>query len=330
VPVTVDAVPKPEKTLLADFSAGQPLDRVNRITLPEGAVVRSEEITPLHFRYEVVSDTAFLLRLFLFDFPGWDVSVDGVAVETELGRPEGFIVIPTESGRHIVEVKFGDTSARRLASIVSGIFVILTIVSALWLWRNRAILPALSDRSPPVCRGGKVELLIVSAVAIVLFGANALLLEPKGWIRLESADLTAIPAENDLYAEMDGQVALIGYDAPDSGISGSTVPFTAYWQALRPPDANYQVFIHLLNDQGQVVAQSDALNPGDFPTEHWPMDRYVRDEHDVALPDDLPAGEYSWSIGLWSADDGQRLLVVDSEGAVLGGSMLLPTDLTIE
>ena len=160
--------------------------------------------------------------------------------------------------------------------------------------------------------------------------ANVLLLEPKGWIRLESADLTAIPAQNDHYAELGEQIALIGYDAPSTGASGSTVPFTAYWQALRPPEANYQVFVHLLDNRGQVVAQSDALNPGDFPTKRWPTDRYVRDEHDVILPGDLPAGEYQWSIGLWSAGEGRRLPVVDSAGLVLGDSVYLPGQLTIE
>ncbi len=330
VPSTVDAIPKPEQALLADFFAGRPLDRVNRVTLPEGAVVRSEEITPLHFRYDVKSETSFLLRLFLFDFPGWVVRVDGVAVEAELGRPEGFIVIPLEEGHHIVEVMFVDTDARGLAKIVSTFFAILAMVIAFWLWTSRAILTATSDRSPPVCRGGAAELLIVSAVAIMTFGANVLLLEPKGWIRLESADLTAIPAQNDHYAELGEQIALIGYDAPSTGASGSAVPFTAYWQALRPPEANYQVFVHLLDNRGQVVAQSDALNPGDFPTKRWPTDRYVRDEHDVILPGDLPAGEYQWSIGLWSAGEGRRLPVVDSAGLVLGDSVYLPGQLTIE
>jgi hypothetical protein len=56
----------------------------------------------------------------------------------------------------------------------------------------------------------------------------------------------------------------------------------------------------------------------------------VRDEHDVILPGDLPAGEYQWSIGLWSAGEGRRLPVVDSAGLVLGDSVYLPGQLTIE
>jgi hypothetical protein len=330
VPTTVDTVPGPEDALLADFFAGRTLDRVNRVTLPAATAVKSEQISPLKFRYEVKSDSDFLLRLFLFDFPGWEARIDGDVAATELGRPEGFLVVPVKAGEHVVEVTFGDTTARKVATAVSGLSLLLAGVYALWLRRNRSLLPE-SEFSPPVeTVGGASELMVISAVVILLFGANALLVEPRGWLRLDSPNLSAIPAENDFYAELDGQFALIGYDAPERAISGSTVSFTAYWQALVPAENNYQVFVHLLDEQGQLVAQADALNPGEFPTERWPTDRYVRDEHDIVLADELPPGRYRWSIGLWLAEDGSRLPHVDDAGRVIDSSIYLPFDLTVE
>ena len=165
---------------------------------------------------------------------------------------------------------------------------------------------------------------------ILILGLNALLAEPGGWFRLDSPPLTAIPAENDFYAELDEQIALIGYDAPGSSSSGSQLTFTAYWQALNQMDSNYQVFVHLLDDEGQVVAQSDSLNPGDFPTEQWPLDKYVRDEHHITLPDDIPPGFYRWSVGMWLAADGTRLPYVDEKGAVLDDAIMLPRELIVE
>jgi hypothetical protein len=46
------------------------------------------------------------------------------------------------------------------------------------------------------------------------------------------------------------------------------------------------------------VTQSDKLNPGDFPTRKWPVDRYVRDRHTLTLPSDLAAGDYQLTVGL--------------------------------
>ena len=99
-----------------------------------------------------------------------------------------------------------------------------------------------------------------------------------------------------------------------------------YWKAIRPVSENYQVFVHLRNGVGQVVAQSDKLNPGDYPTTRWPLDKYVRDAHRFVIPETVITGEeYRLAIGLWSMDDGMRLQARDANGADLGDSIFLET-----
>ncbi len=109
VPATVEMIPSRKGSVVAPIADGLPPDRVNRAMLPEGATVETEVLRPLLTRYTVNTPRATRLRLFLFDFPGWRARVDGVEVETELGRPEGFLVIPLPAGEHIVEVEFGST-----------------------------------------------------------------------------------------------------------------------------------------------------------------------------------------------------------------------------
>jgi hypothetical protein len=330
VPVTVDTIPKPQRSLLEDFAAVRPLDRVNRHTLPEGSSVTSQEITPLHFRYQVDSPTDFLLRLYLFEFPGWEVTLDGQTTGTELGRPEGFIVVPVPAGQHVVEVRFGATAERRLAYATSALSAVMAVGYAFLLRSRRAPQPEEADERPEFMQGGRVELLAVTSLAILLLALNGVLIEPKGWLRYESPMLSAIPADVDQYADLDGQIALIGYDAPDTAHAGEAVPVTLYWQALRPPEANYQVFVHLLGADGQLAAQSDRLNPGDFPSEDWPPDRYVRDVHELILPEQLAPGTYRISVGLWLADLDERLPVVDQDGQVIGDSVMLSRSLLVK
>ncbi len=95
-------------------------------------------------------------------------------------------------------------------------------------------------------------------------------------------------------------------------------------------DINYQVFAHLLDSENNLVAQSDKLNPGDFPTRRWPTDKYVRDEHELFLPADLDPGNYRWSVGLWAAGDGWRLPVFDDSGEMVGDSYILSVPLEIK
>ena len=135
VPVTVDTIPSRDGNVVYGFLVGQPLNRINRASLPAGTEVIGEELGPLHFRYTVSTPEKFRLRLFLFQFPGWTVTVDGEPVEPELGRPEGFIVIPVLSGAHVVEVRFRDTPPRQLAwSITALSLLLLGLVS----WRTRS------------------------------------------------------------------------------------------------------------------------------------------------------------------------------------------------
>ncbi|MGD2050545.1 MAG: hypothetical protein PVH03_13675, partial [Chloroflexota bacterium] len=93
---------------------------------------------------------------------------------------------------------------------------------------------------------------------------------------------------------------------------------------------NYQVFVHLKDDEGNLVAQSDKLNPGDFPTKRWPVDKYVRDEHQILLPADLPPGEYQLSLGLWVVEDGWRLPLLNDAGEQIGDNYALSPPLIVE
>jgi hypothetical protein len=96
-----------------------------------------------------------------------------------------------------------------------------------------------------------------------------------------------------------------------------------YWKAERPLDINYQSFLHILASDGSLVAQSDHLNPGDFPTRRWPLEKYVRDDHEFTLPLNLPPGEYAVKTGLWVQSEGWRLPRLDESGLQIDDGEIL-------
>jgi hypothetical protein len=310
VPVTVEVMPRPQPSLVAEYQSGGPVTRVNRASLPAGALVSGEVITPLRFRYLTSSPAPFPLRLFLHDFPGWRARVDGRRVETELGRPEGFLVIPVPAGEHVAEIAFESTPARRFAAGISFISLAVAAGLATRMGTRRVLEPGkpIGSHLGAAGRG-------VLAVALAAFLGRALFLEGSGLLHLESAGDQALPAQHDTYVDFGRQIALIGYDLPETvARPGETIRLTAYWKAQSSLQINYQVFVHLQAEDGRLVAQSDKLNPGDFPTKQWPLDRYVRDGHAIALPADIPPGRYRLSVGLWVAGDGWRVPVLDDRG----------------
>jgi hypothetical protein len=76
-------------------------------------------------------------------------------------------------------------------------------------------------------------------------------------------------------------------------------------------DADYKVFVHLLDADGQIVQQWDAPPVGGwYPMSYWDPGEVVLDEHILAMNPDLPPGSYRLIMGLYQPD-GARLSLED-------------------
>jgi hypothetical protein len=107
-------------------------------------------------------------------------------------------------------------------------------------------------------------------------------------------------------AEVDfgGVIQLLGYDFDRSGRR-----LTLYWQSLSPVEEDLQLFIHLLNERGELLAQADAPPTQNFyPTSWWSPGETIADSH--LLPD-LPETQRV-RLGFYSLASGQRLPIIAS------------------
>ncbi len=309
VPATVDVIPRPTEQLMADYQFAGGTDHVNRAALAADVAVSADLITPTYYLYHTDSANEFVLRLFIFHFPGWQATIDGNPVDIELGLPEGFITITVPEGQHTVALRFQNTPVRTVAWIMSagGAIIMLLGVSRLQL----------VNREEAQAEDVFTRWLIVPLIAVcVLISFHLFVLEPTGILHFDSGGscatgecVSAEPAQEQTVVRFGDKIALIGYDAPAIVKPGDTVEITLYWQPLQPLEENYRVFVHLLSDQPAVVTQSDKLNPGDFPTRRWPLDQYVRDRHTIKVPAALAPGKYEITVGLpyGSAENSARL-----------------------
>jgi hypothetical protein len=96
------------------------------------------------------------------------------------------------------------------------------------------------------------------------------------------------------------------------------------WMSNAQLPADYTVFVHVLDSNGQLVAQSDLQPGGGYaPTRSWPIGRPITDRHGVVLPPTLAAGEYQIVIGLYGPD-GVRLKSNDGQDAIVVGKFSIP------
>jgi hypothetical protein len=134
----------------------------------------------------------------------------------------------------------------------------------------------------------------------------------------EERVFTTPPIQHPLEANFDNRARLLGYNTPlsESGLQSGlrfdraacaaaaaacTLHFDFFWQGINEMDALYYVFIHVVNEQGDIVAQHDR-SPGvrgKQPTTSWLPGEVITDPVDLTLPANLPPGRYTLRLGLY-------------------------------
>lgn len=118
---------------------------------------------------------------------------------------------------------------------------------------------------------------------------------------------------------LDSEIRLAGAAAiaQETAGSGDSVIVTLVWQAAARIAGNYTVFVHLLDPDGRIVAQSDHVPAGDYDTNRWLPGEVVVDDHRLALPDHLASGVYQVVAGMYEPIGGRRLQAASSDGEPL-------------
>jgi hypothetical protein len=125
-------------------------------------------------------------------------------------------------------------------------------------------------------------------------------------------------------AVWDGSIQLLGYDLPPLD-SAEPLSFALYWHSVDNVANSYDVFVHLVNSDGEIVAQVDQKPvQGLAATDVWRPGDIIRDPYQLLLPSDLLAGSYTLKVGLYLRETGKRLPVV-TDGQPVEDTLLLTT-----
>lgn len=110
-------------------------------------------------------------------------------------------------------------------------------------------------------------------------------------------------------------VGLTDPPSPPCSLSPSSpCSLVLVWRAEAETATGYHVFVHLVDEAGNILAQSDGV-PADWsrPTTGWQPGEYVTDMHTLSLPAELPAGPLMLHVGLYDPATDQRLQTAGAE-----------------
>ncbi len=132
-----------------------------------------------------------------------------------------------------------------------------------------------------------------------------------GWVKVPVNPPTQSPSHR-LDVALGPSIRLEGYDlvAPQAG---QPLRMQLYWQAIASMNGDAQVFVHIVDVNGNVVAQHDgAPVSGKYPTSLWSPGEKIADPYLVPL--DLPPGIYKIRVGMYDGSSGERFVITQSNG----------------
>ncbi len=322
LPTPVGREPGPTASLLDSYSTDV-IDKFDHTTLPAGATAQAEAHSANYDRVRVESPVDFKGRLLTFLFPGWTVLLDGAPVPLNPMDQSGFIEFPIPAGSHIIEASLSATEPQLIGGYIS--FGALIAIFVLAVSRRKSIGVKKETAPRP---SFAIDLLLVS---LIFLGVKIAVIDRcDACFRYTSPAGQALGAQHQQRANFGGHIELLGYDLPSTEVAaGEALPLTLYWHATAPVPYNYQVFAHLSDPATTIWGQSDKLNPGDFPSTRWPLDRFVWDDHKVQVKPDTPPGEYQLSVGLYLLEDGRRAPVFDDAGQIVADHVVLSTTIQV-
>jgi 4-amino-4-deoxy-L-arabinose transferase-like glycosyltransferase len=86
------------------------------------------------------------------------------------------------------------------------------------------------------------------------------------------------------------------------------------WHSLEEVDADYTVFVHLLDENGEIIEQADVMPmQNSYPTSLWAAGEYIVDRY--AFEEDTP---FAINVGMYVQETGVRLQIENEATAVFG------------
>ena len=193
------------------------------------------------------------------------------------------------------------------------LFPAISAISLLLFYGLRQFFP---DRCLPLLTHGLAATLLTIALVIPFRYIAPAYARPH---MLSAAELENLPRQ--LNVTFGDCMKLLDYEVdPTITQAGHSLALTLYWQAICPIDADYTIFVHLLDDLESVVAGEDTFpGLGSFPTSQWQAGDAIADTYFLQIPAATEAISFAQlEVGMYDFTRGERLPVYSRGGALIG------------
>jgi len=193
-------------------------------------------------RYTLALINPATVKFNLLNFPGWQVEVNGQAVETRSTVPDGLLLADLPAGSHEVVLSFGDTPIRFAGWLIAGFTVVLLVIGGLLQSRRSKSTPEIPAPSLRSIQSDPPQIPGLTGRGVAVLGVGFLIIAflrdtnpaPYAAVFARQSPLEhVIGITNPLRVFLGDQVELLGYDLSTTTVKpGDDVTVTLYWRPL--------------------------------------------------------------------------------------------------
>jgi len=229
----------------------------------------------------------------LSDYDGRAGSEQG-AVILQTGHIDGDLNLGWDSARSDFYALSGDLAEEKMAQVFAN-------HPRVWHYR---IYDTVNDPQ------GQIRELLASKGQLFeerLFGGEANM-RVEGYI---TRNRTAVPPEASAVAIFGDTLSLRMSPCCGTGVAGSFLDITAYWEVDRQPAADYATSLRLVDSTGRLWSQPPDEHPTGslYGTSRWPAGSLQRQPLRLPLPEDTPPGGYHVELLVYDPTSGIPLEV---------------------
>jgi len=215
-----------------------------------------------------------------------------------------------------------------------------TFPTTLWepgvIYRDRYELPIAVDANVPTSAALHVGLYDEAEKRMIkssLPGPRPLELVLLDVVPVRPHEPLSADVQHEVGAALGESITLVGYDlSAEKARPGGTITVTLVWRAGAPVGSEYTAFVHLLDEDGDLLTQSDHPPMGGaYPTSMWDAGDVVHDPHYLVVGSSAAPGSYALSIGMYDSYSGERLPAHEGHGGTrYRDDVIVAGGLTIE
>jgi hypothetical protein len=111
---------------------------------------------------------------------------------------------------------------------------------------------------------------------------------------------------------------------------GEPLTLTLFWQRNGPVSQDYHLFVHIVDDTDQLIAQLDGPPISRYyPTYEWAEGLLLPDPHIIEIGPDVPPGTYRLIVGMYEWPSLVRIPAFRTDGSRWPDDRILLTELTL-